>query len=115
MFVLAEIKDTIRLPPKRFGVNLQEAITDELNTKLANKVVYNVGLCVALHDVLEIGDSFILPGDGGSCTPVKFRFVVFRPFVDEILVGRIKSCSHEGVTGKCLITLTFCSIALLCP
>ena len=38
MFVLAEIKDTIRLPPKRFGVNLQEAIIDELNKKLANKV-----------------------------------------------------------------------------
>ena len=38
MFVLAEMKDTIRLPPTKFGVNLQEAITNELNTKLANKV-----------------------------------------------------------------------------
>ena len=38
MFVLAEIKDTIRLPPSKFGLNLQEAITNELNQKLANKV-----------------------------------------------------------------------------
>ena len=38
MFVLAEIKDTIRLPPIKFGMNLQEAIMNELNTKLANKV-----------------------------------------------------------------------------
>ena len=31
---------------------------------------------------------------------VHFRYVVFRPFVDEILVGKIKSCSKEGVNGK---------------
>lgn len=31
---------------------------------------------------------------------VKFRYVVFRPFIDEILIGRIKACSHEGVTGE---------------
>ncbi|XP_028409117.1 DNA-directed RNA polymerase III subunit RPC8-like [Dendronephthya gigantea] len=98
MFLLAEIKDTIRLPPTKFGLNMEEAISNELNKKLANKVVYNVGLCIGLHDIIEIGDSFILPGDGASCTPVKFRFVVFRPFIDEILVGRIKACSHEGVT-----------------
>lgn len=30
---------------------------------------------------------------------VKFRFVVFRPFIDEILTGRIRSCNHEGVQG----------------
>jgi len=30
---------------------------------------------------------------------VKFRFVVFRPFVDEILTGRIRSSNHEGVQG----------------
>ena len=39
MFVLAEIKDTIRLPPTRFGLNMQEAISNELNKKLANKVM----------------------------------------------------------------------------
>ena len=30
---------------------------------------------------------------------VRFRFIVFRPFVDEILVGKIRSCSTEGVRG----------------
>lgn len=28
---------------------------------------------------------------------VHFRFVVFRPFIDEILTGRIRSCNHEGL------------------
>lgn len=33
------------------------------------QVVHNVGLCIALFDIIEIGDSYILPGDGSSHTP----------------------------------------------
>lgn len=38
MFVLAELKDTVRIPPWKFKRKLNDAITDELNRKLANKV-----------------------------------------------------------------------------
>ena len=33
------------------------------------------------------------------CITVRFRVIVFRPFVDEILVGKIRSCSSDGVRG----------------
>lgn len=33
---------------------------------------------------------------------VHFRYVVFHPFLDEILIGKIKGCSPEGVHGKVL-------------
>ena len=36
-------------------------------------------------------------------TQVHFRYVVFRPFMDEILVGRIRSCSREGVHSKYML------------
>ncbi|KAK3740692.1 hypothetical protein QZH41_019070 [Actinostola sp. cb2023] len=97
MFILTEMKDTVRIKPWLFSLDLQEAIENKLNKKLANKVVYDVGLCIALHDILSIGDSYIVPGDGSSHTPVSYRFVVFRPFIDEILKGRIRSCNREGV------------------
>lgn len=32
--------------------------------------------------------------------PVHFRYVVFHPFLDEILIGKIKGCSPEGVHGN---------------
>ena len=38
MFVLAEMKDTVRIKPWHFGVDLREAIANKLNKKLANKV-----------------------------------------------------------------------------
>lgn len=35
-----------------------------------------------------------------SWLPVHFRYVVFHPFLDEILIGKIKGCSPEGVHGN---------------
>ncbi|XP_077490494.1 RNA polymerase III subunit H [Amblyomma americanum] len=97
MFVVSEMSDSIRIPPWLFRLNSNEAIVEQLNRRLANKVVINVGLCIALFDITRIEDSKILPGDGSYHTTVKFRYVVFRPFMDEVLVGKIRSCSQEGV------------------
>ncbi|XP_060832788.1 DNA-directed RNA polymerase III subunit RPC8 isoform X2 [Bombus pascuorum] len=97
MFVLTELKDTVRIPPWEFKRKLNDAIADELNKKLANKVYLDVGLCIALHDITKIEESYIFPGDGASHTKVVFRFIVFRPFMEEILIGKIRSCSVDGV------------------
>lgn len=100
MFVLAELKDTIRIPPDQFNLKLPEAIKDEINRKLANKVLLNVGLCIALKDIRKLGDSVILPGDGASHTEVLYRYIVFRAVNGEVLTGKIRSCSRDGVHGK---------------
>lgn len=69
------------------------------------KVYLNVGLCIALHDITNIEESYIFPGDGASHTKVIFRFIVFRPFMEEILIGKIRSCSVDGVHGNVYIQL----------
>ncbi|PNF27787.1 DNA-directed RNA polymerase III subunit RPC8 [Cryptotermes secundus] len=97
MFVLAEMKHVIRTPPQIFNIKLNDAIAEELNKKLANKVVLNVGLCIALHDITRLEDSYIFPGDGAAHTKVHFRYVVFRPFMEEVIIGKIRSCSRDGV------------------
>ncbi|KAK4312716.1 hypothetical protein Pmani_015869 [Petrolisthes manimaculis] len=97
MFQLAEIRHMVRIPPWLFGQTLNDAVIEELNRKLANKVVLNVGLCIALFDVTSLGDSYIFPGDGASHTRVTFRYVVFRPFMEEILEGVIKAADADGM------------------
>jgi len=91
------MKDVVQVKPFNFVHNLKSSLEFGLNKKFANKVVHNVGLCISLFDIIEIGDSYILPGNGASHTPVTFRFIVFRPFIDEILTGKIKQCTREGV------------------
>ncbi|KAL3207958.1 hypothetical protein MRX96_039381 [Rhipicephalus microplus] len=103
MFVISEMSDSIRVPPWLFRVSPNEAIVEQLNRRLANKVVINVGLCIALFDITKIEDSRILPGDGSFHTTVQFRYVVFRPFMDEVLIGKIRSSSQEGIYGELLV------------
>lgn len=42
MFVLVEMTDTVRIPPWQFERQLNESIAEELNKKLANKVICSV-------------------------------------------------------------------------
>jgi DNA-directed RNA polymerase III subunit RPC8 len=87
MYVLTEMRDIVHVKPWQFDQDLRVVIEDELNKKYANKVIYELGLCIALFDILKIEDSYVFPGDGSSHTRVTFRYVVFRPFIDEVLQG----------------------------
>lgn len=44
MFVLVEMVDTVRTPPWQFERKLNDSIAEELNKKLANKVLGPAGL-----------------------------------------------------------------------
>ena len=92
MFILTKMKSVVRLEPSSFERSLPDALKDALTEKLANKVLKDVGLVIALWDILKIGDSYLLPGDGASHTRVEFRILVFRPFMEEVLVGKV--CYH---------------------
>lgn len=97
MFILVTIKDTVIIKPKFIGSDLKEVIEQELNSRFSNKVVYRVGLCISLWDIIKIEESFISDVDGAYYACVHFRIVCFRPFIDEILIGNVKSCSKNGL------------------
>lgn len=97
MFQLIILKNNVGLRPSLFKIEQTKAIKEVLNTKLANKVMFQQGLCVALHDIIEIGDSYSFPGDAGTYTAVRFRYIVFKPFEEEVLLGRVRRSSPEGV------------------
>ncbi|KAI7867817.1 DNA-directed RNA polymerase III subunit RPC8-like protein [Spinellus fusiger] len=97
MFLLAELEDTVKIVPNDFRKSTNEAITDVLNEKFANKVVQDVGLCISVRDITHMSEAHILYGDGCSYSKVSFRLLVFRPFIGEVLTGKIKSCSARGV------------------
>lgn len=97
MFVLSKFKDIIRVPASELGQPIEEVLADELNKRFANKVVLKVGLVICLHDIVEVGESYIYCGDGAIHTRCVYRLIVFRPQVGEILCGTLKSSSKEGL------------------
>lgn len=100
MFILSELSDLVRIPPHTFNLPIQHSITDELNQKYSNKIISNLGLVVTIWDLLDIKDGLLKPGDGGAYVEVRFRCVVWKPFVGEVLSGWVSECTHQGIKVK---------------
>ena len=106
---------------------MDQALINEINTIYANKVLHDVGLCVAVFDLVEVGEGKVRYGDGclwykRLCVPtirsthptysgdlssfvVTFRMVVFRPFVSEVLLVKVKSSDEDGIRRRFLSIL----------
>jgi DNA-directed RNA polymerase III subunit RPC8 len=98
MFIVATLDDTVSIAPHLFNEQLSTIVAEELDRKLANTIFQELGLCICLYDILSMGDCILIPSDSNFHIKVKFRYVVFRPNIDEILVGKIRSSSKDGIT-----------------
>lgn len=99
MFILQRMQQTIRVPPASLNpkTTLKRAIMQEIDTIYCNRVVLDIGLVIRTFDIISIGDPLVHPGDPSICIDTVFRFIVFRPFVNEILVAQIKGSSADGL------------------
>ena len=117
MFIISEIEDKIRVDPGDLGRPVLDAVISVIEhlyidkachrnllasiingcskgvTKSADnsflQVLHDLGLVVTIYDVLSITGGYIYPSDGAAHYTVAFRLVVFRPFVGQILTGRL--------------------------
>uniref|UniRef100_A0A5B7AEG5 DNA-directed RNA polymerase subunit n=1 Tax=Davidia involucrata TaxID=16924 RepID=A0A5B7AEG5_DAVIN len=97
MFYLSEIEHTLRLPPHLLNLPLHEAIKGELEALFVDKVIANSGLCISFYDIRSIDGGFIFQGDGASTYTVQFRLIMFRPFVGEVIVAKLKESGASGL------------------
>uniref|UniRef100_A0A0D3GQX9 DNA-directed RNA polymerase subunit n=1 Tax=Oryza barthii TaxID=65489 RepID=A0A0D3GQX9_9ORYZ len=97
MFVLSQIEHNLPMPPHLLSRPLVDAIKAELERLFLNKVVANLGLCVSVYDIRSVEGGFIFPGEGCSTYKVSFRLLMFRPFVGEVLVGKISGYDEKGL------------------
>jgi len=98
MFVLMTVADTICIPPHMFVQPTLTSVHSEIETKYPNRVLMDAGLVICRYgDALEVGDGVLVAGDGAAHHEVVFRLIIFRPFVDEVLVGTVAESTEEGV------------------
>ncbi|KAK9689778.1 hypothetical protein RND81_09G080400 [Saponaria officinalis] len=97
MFFLSQLEHKLRLPPHKLDIPLEEAIIDELQTIFLDKVISKLGLCVSVYDIKSINGGFVLPNDGAPTYTVVFRMIMFRPYVSEIIIGKIIESDSKGL------------------
>ncbi len=96
MFYLVEVEDHVRVEPKLFGLDTNEAVKQQLLETYSNFQDQDLGNVVDVLDVLEVEEGIIIPGDGAAYYKSIFKLVVFRPDLQELVYGNIDEITNFG-------------------
>ncbi|KUO43033.1 MAG: DNA-directed RNA polymerase subunit E' [Hadesarchaea archaeon YNP_N21] len=89
MYKLIEVKDTVRVPPSRFNEPLKEVIIDVLKKTYEGLTDSDLGVILAITEVKDIGVGRVVMGDGASYHDVIFEALVYRPEINEVVMGEV--------------------------
>jgi DNA-directed RNA polymerase subunit E' len=87
MYTLTKITDTIRVPPERFGEDLNEAIQNIVQKTFEGTIRRSHGVIVLVDNITPIGDGIVIHGDGGMYQKVEFEALTFNPMLQEVVDG----------------------------
>jgi len=96
MFYLIEVEDYVRVEPRLFGLPTNEAIDKQLRETYADYYNKELGKVVMVVEVLEVGEGVIIPGDGAAYYNSKFKLLVWKPELQEIIHGVISEITNFG-------------------
>lgn len=97
MFELVEVKDSVKIPPKKIGKDLEEAIKESLGEELEGRIYKDVGIVLSIEKILEIGENRIFPGDENVYYQVSFELLAYRPIEHEVVIGQVVDITEFGV------------------
>lgn len=96
LYYVHTIKDTISIPPSRFGEDISKAAISILRARYERTIDKQLGIILALFDVREISDGFILPGDPSTHHNVSFDILSFNLEVGEVVTGEVSELVDFG-------------------
>jgi len=96
MYKLLTVEDTVRLPPKRFNEDLEEALMTEFENTMVGRIDREIGLVLAATQVIEVGDSKIIMGDGAIYYNTVLEIIVYEPVLNEVVEGTVTEITEFG-------------------
>ncbi|NHJ47767.1 MAG: DNA-directed RNA polymerase [Asgard group archaeon] len=97
MYYIAEVRDTIRVIPNRFGDNLEEVVLEICRETFEGTISKELGLTIVVMDVQDIGPGRLVPGDGAAFYDVLFNTLNYLPEDREFVIGDVVEVTDFGV------------------
>ncbi len=94
MFYIVEVQDYVRVEPRLFGLKTSDAVAKQLQEIYANYHDKEIGEVISIISILEVGDGIIIPGDGSAYYNSRFKLLVWKPELQELVY-----CTVEDVTN----------------
>ena len=95
--MVAEVRDTIRVIPRRFGENLDEVVLEICQETFEGTISKDLGLTIVVIDLIEIGPGRLVPGDGAAFFDVAFTTLNYMPEDREFIIGDVVEVTDFGV------------------
>jgi len=96
MFYLTEIEDYVRVEPKLFGLPTTEAVEKQLKEMYLDYYDKKLGKVIVIVEILEVREGVIIPGDGAAYYNSKFKLLVWKPELQELVYGIISEITNFG-------------------
>lgn len=96
MYKIVTVEDTVRVPPDRFSDPTNEAMVDILRKNYEGLTDKDVGTILAITELREVGVGRVIMGDGASYHDVTFEALVYKPEVNEIVLGEVVEIVEFG-------------------
>ena len=96
MFYISEVEDHVRVEPKLFGLPTGQAVEEQLHETYKDYYDKELGRVVTVIDILDVGEGVIIPGDGAAYYKSKFKLLVWKPELQELVNGKISEITTFG-------------------
>ena len=96
MFYNIEVEDYVRVEPRLFGLKTSDAVAKQLQETYSDYHDKEIGEVIGIIAVLEVGDGVIIPEDGAAFYKSKFRLLVWKPELQELVFGLIDEITNFG-------------------
>lgn len=96
MFYKVVVNDFVRVAPAFLGLNIQDAIVKQVKKKYDGFMSKELGIVIDVSGVKEVKEGVIIPGDGAPHYETKFELLIYRPEMQEMVMGRIKDIADFG-------------------
>ncbi len=96
MYKIITVRDTVRVLPNRFDEPVEEVIVDILRKDYEGLTDKDVGTILAITELKEISTGRIIMGDGASYHDVTFDALVYKPEVNEVVLGEVVEIVEFG-------------------
>jgi DNA-directed RNA polymerase subunit E' len=96
MFYTVDVEDYVRVEPKLFGFRTSDAVAKQLQGTYSDYHDKEIGEVIGVISVSEVGDGIIIPGDGAVYYKSKFKLIVWKPELQEIVFGIIDEIANFG-------------------
>jgi DNA-directed RNA polymerase subunit E' len=96
MYYKMNLEDKVRVPPDRLGEDLKKVILNVLQEQLEGSIDKEIGIFIAVTQVIDVGEGDLIPGDGAVYYDVSFEAVVLRLALQEVIEGDVVETTSFG-------------------